>query len=520
MSDVFERYRGHDISLDGRQGTYVVEPYGIGVSTLKAAHDWIDAHIARESGRTNPKVGFTTKSGKVVNFTARKNGKGARKNGLIDTLLGRGTDFDDMVIAHTAAGLLDPDAPWASIADVERAISGNKGHYVDRTGKKWSKASSTRLLALMAALRATAAERLRTTVLPASATPAEVDTLSRRRFAYAAPARAIQNPRRNGFGEAAGAAGAAYREAGRATALAFREGVADIKAAPGRAVAAARARIAAEKEKIAAKRRAAAEQARKKRVNSHIDALEGEGFSVTLTDASAGLVSTRMNKGKKRKPAKKPAAKKPAARASVGKDKATFKFYVVFRGPPNGVNIHAGFATQKAARAYITKNFKGTRRLQVRGRPGLVKSGHSPKVAKNWKKFNLAASLKAMPAPRKKKPAAKKKAPARRNAGGKFQGFTEWESERIRKTSDYLGKDILRHKARRERVAAELEARTTALLATPWGVAGTTEEDYRRRRKKGLTRKVKPVYSREYLEAKGMPRRNPAAKKKTGGGRR
>jgi hypothetical protein len=96
--------------------------------------------------------------------------------------------------------------------------------------------------------------------------------------------------------------------------------------------------------------------------------------------------------------------RKPAKRATVarGKDKATFKFYVIFRGPPNGVNIHAGFATQQAARAFITKKFKGTRRLQVRGRPSLVKSGHNPKVASNWKTFSLAASLKALPAPRKR----------------------------------------------------------------------------------------------------------------------
>ena len=98
--------------------------------------------------------------------------------------------------------------------------------------------------------------------------------------------------------------------------------------------------------------------------------------------------STRKNestaiavRANKRKPAKrKPAARKPAKRTAVarGKDKATFKFYVVFRGPPKGLNIHAGFATQQAARAFITKKFKGTRRLQVRGRPGLVKSGHNP----------------------------------------------------------------------------------------------------------------------------------------------
>ena len=80
----------------------------------------------------------------------------------------------------------------------------------------------------------------------------------------------------------------------------------------------------------------------------------------------------------------------------------------MFRGPPKGLNIHAGFATQQAARAFITKKFKGTRRLQVRGRPGLVKSGHNPKVAANWKTFSLAASLKAAPAPRRRKPTTRR----------------------------------------------------------------------------------------------------------------
>jgi hypothetical protein len=184
-------------------------------------------------------------------------------------------------------------------------------------------------------------------------------------------------------------------------------------------------------------------------------------------------LATRANK---RKPAKrKPAARKPVKRTTVSrssKDKATFKFYVVFRGPPKGLNIHAGFATQQAARAFITKKFKGTRRLQVRGRPGLVKSGHNPKVAANWKTFSLASSLKAMPAPRKRA--------TRRNGG-------------------YLSEDALRRVARREREEAEL----AALMAE------STEREHARRRKKGLTRKIKPVYSREYLEAKGMPRRNP-----------
>lgn len=217
--------------------------------------------------------------------------------------------------------------------------------------------------------------------------------------------------------------------------------------------------------------------------------------------------STRKNestaiavRANKRKPAKrKPAARKPVKRTAVSrssKDKATFKFYVVFRGPPKGLNIHAGFATQQAARAYITKKFKGTRRLQVRGRPGLVKSGHNPKVAANWKTFSLAASLKAAPAPRRRKTTT------RRNSG-KFEGFTDYEAERTLATSAHVGKDARRRAARREREAQEL-----ALLEAERDVR---EAD--RRRKKGLTRKIKPVYSREYLEAKGMPRRNPAAKK-------
>lgn len=211
--------------------------------------------------------------------------------------------------------------------------------------------------------------------------------------------------------------------------------------------------------------------------------------------------STRKNestaiavRANKRKPAKrKPAARKPVKRTPVarGKDKATFKFYVVFRGPPKGLNIHAGFATQQAARAYITKKFKGTRRLQVRGRPGLVKSGHNPKVAANWKTFSLAASLKAAPAPRRRKTTT------RRNSG-KFEGFTDYEAERTLATSAHVGKDARRRAARREREAQEL-----ALLEAERDVR---EAD--RRRKKGLTRKIKPVYSREYLEAKGMPRRN------------
>lgn len=132
-------------------------------------------------------------------------------------------------------------------------------------------------------------------------------------------------------------------------------------------------------------------------------------------------LATRANK---RKPAKrKPAARKPVKRAPVarGKDKATYKFYVVFRGPPKGLNIHAGFATQQAARAFITKKFRGTRRLQVRGRPGLVKSGFNPKVAANWKTFSLAASLKAMPAPRKR--AAKRT--TRRNGSGDYSAMSD-----------------------------------------------------------------------------------------------
>jgi len=127
-------------------------------------------------------------------------------------------------------------------------------------------------------------------------------------------------------------------------------------------------------------------------------------------------LATRANK-------RKPAARKPVKRAPVarGKDKATFKFYVVFRGPPKGLNIHAGFATQQAARAFITKKFRGTRRLQVRGRPGLVKSGFNPKVAANWKTFSLAASLKAMPAPRKR--AAKRT--TRRNGSGDYSTMSD-----------------------------------------------------------------------------------------------
>jgi hypothetical protein len=113
----------------------------------------------------------------------------------------------------------------------------------------------------------------------------------------------------------------------------------------------------------------------------------------------------RKPAAKKKPAARKPAARKPAAARRSSKDKASYTYYVVFRGPPSGLNIHAGFATQKAARTFITTKAKGTRRLQVRGRAGLEKSGHDPKVAKNWKTFSLAASLKAAPAPRKRTPA-------------------------------------------------------------------------------------------------------------------
>ena len=309
--------------------------------------------------------------------------------------------------------------------------------------------------------------------------------------------------------------------------------------------------------------------------------------------------STRKNestaiagRANKRKPAKrKPAARKPAKRTAVarGKDKATFKFYVVFRGPPKGLNIHAGFATQQAARAFITKKFKGTRRLQVRGRPGLVKSGHNPKVAANWKTFSLAASLKAAPAPRRRKTTTRRntrrnpdwasltdaelnaeldrvdgmisaleakrasyqygysadlrkevpkvnaeimemfkvrapieeernmRAAARRRkaAAGDFAtaaragdmqsaytAFVDFERYSPRRntgaTSRYLSEDALRRTARREREAQEL-----VVLQAEAG-----EREAARRRQRGLTRKIKPVYSREYLEAKGMPRRN------------
>jgi hypothetical protein len=113
----------------------------------------------------------------------------------------------------------------------------------------------------------------------------------------------------------------------------------------------------------------------------------------------------RKPAAKKKPAARKPAARKPAAARRSSKDKASYTYYVVFRGPPSGLNIHAGFATQKAARAFITSKFRGTKRLQVRGRAGLEKSGHDPKSAKNWKTFSLAASLKAAPAPRKRTPA-------------------------------------------------------------------------------------------------------------------
>ena len=124
----------------------------------------------------------------------------------------------------------------------------------------------------------------------------------------------------------------------------------------------------------------------------------------------------RKPAAKKKPAARKPAARKPAAARRSSKDKASYTYYVVFRGPPSGLNIHAGFATQKAARAFITSKFRGTKRLQVRGRAGLEKSGHDPKSAKNWKTFSLAASLKAAPAPRKRTTAkaAPKKAPARK----------------------------------------------------------------------------------------------------------
>lgn len=124
----------------------------------------------------------------------------------------------------------------------------------------------------------------------------------------------------------------------------------------------------------------------------------------------------RKPAAKKKPAARKPAAKKPAARRA-SKDKASYTYYVVFRGPPSGLNIHAGFTSQKAARAYITTKHKGTKRLQVRGRAGLEKSGHDPKSAKNWKTFNLAASLRAAPAPRKRATAKKKSASTKLSRG-------------------------------------------------------------------------------------------------------
>lgn len=173
-------------------------------------------------------------------------------------------------------------------------------------------------------------------------------------------------------------------------------------------------------------------------------------------------LATRANK---RKPAKrKPAARKPVKRTPVarGKDKATYKFYVVFRGPPKGLNIHAGFATQQAARAFITKKFRGTRRLQVRGRPGLVKSGFNPKVAANWKTFSLAASLKAMPAPRKR--AAKRT--TRRNSSVEMGPF--WEKQvraleaRLQRTDDPIEREsILEDLIHYESVRTEREERAS-----------------------------------------------------------
>jgi hypothetical protein len=175
-------------------------------------------------------------------------------------------------------------------------------------------------------------------------------------------------------------------------------------------------------------------------------------------------MTTRHNK---RKPAKrKPAARKPVKRTTVSrssKDKATFKFYVVFRGPPKGLNIHAGFATQQAARAFITKKFRGTRRLQVRGRPGLVKSGFNPKVAANWKTVSLAASLKAMPAPRKR--VAQRT--TRRNSSVEMGPF--WEKQvraleaRLQRTDDPIEREsILEDLIHYESVKTEREERASA----------------------------------------------------------
>jgi hypothetical protein len=70
----------------------------------------------------------------------------------------------------------------------------------------------------------------------------------------------------------------------------------------------------------------------------------------------------------------------------------------------------------------------------------------------------------------------------------------------VRFNVGYLSADALRRTARREREAEEL-----ALLE-----AESAMREADRRRQRGLTRKIKPVLSRAYLEAKGMPRRNPA----------
>jgi hypothetical protein len=69
----------------------------------------------------------------------------------------------------------------------------------------------------------------------------------------------------------------------------------------------------------------------------------------------------------------------------------------------------------------------------------------------------------------------------------------------VRFNVGYLSADALRRTARREREAEEL-----ALLE-----AESAMREADRRRQRGLTRKIKPVLSRAYLEAKGMPRRNP-----------
>ena len=116
-----------------------------------------------------------------------------------------------------------------------------------------------------------------------------------------------RGPRRNGFRDAIGAAMAAYkgvgqaaREAGSATVEAARAGIADAKAAPGRALQRAKDAARLKAEAIAEKAREAKREAEHQRVrqgvNAAIDTIEEYGYVVALKPLTLPTQqSTRLN---------------------------------------------------------------------------------------------------------------------------------------------------------------------------------------------------------------------------------